>query len=238
MAGPAGAAGSRAVELVVAADAEAVAARAAEELVRAARAGLDIALCGGSTPRRAYELAAGAEPDWSRARIWWSDERAVAPGDPRSNYRLAREGLLARLARQPATVHRVRGELGAEAAAAELDAALEGVTLGLALLGLGGDGHTASLFPGKASVGARARRAVAAEPGLEPWVERVTLTVPTLCNATRVVFLVTGESKAEAVARAFAGPPDPATPASLVRSATGTTLVLLDRAAGALLVRG
>jgi 6-phosphogluconolactonase len=237
VAGRAGAAGARAVELVILPDAEAVAARAAEELVLAARAGLDIALSGGSTPRRAYELGAATEPDWSRARIWWSDERAVPPDDPRSNYRLARESLLARLAQQPAAVHRVRGELGAEAAATELDAALEGVTLGLALLGLGGDGHTASLFPGKASVGEGARRAVAAEPGLEPWVERVTLTVPSLCAATRVVFLVTGERKAEAAARAFAGPPDPATPASLVRSATGTTLVLLDRAAGALLAR-
>lgn len=222
-------------EIVVAADPEAAAARAAGELVRAARAGLDIALAGGSTPALAYELAAAAEPDWSRTRIWWSDERAIPPADPRSNFRLAQESLLSRLARQPAAVHRIRGELGATAAAAELDAALEGVSLGLALLGLGGDGHTASLFPGKASVAVQARRAVAAEPGLEPWVERVTLTVPALNAAERVVFLATGTSKAEAAARAFAGGSDPAVPASLVRSTAGSTLVILDGPAAGLL---
>lgn len=218
-------------------DAEAAAAHAAQELAAAARAGLEIALCGGSTPRRAYELAAALEPDWSRAGVWFGDERAVAPDDPRSNFRLAREALLDRLEQQPRAVHRIRGELGAAAAAAALDAELEGVTLGLALLGLGSDGHTASLFPGKASVGERTRRAVAAEAGLEPWVERVTLTVPALCAARRVVFLVTGAGKAEAAARAFgagagAGAGD-VVPAALVRSAGGSTVAVLDAAAAA-----
>lgn len=224
-----------AVELVVVPDAEAAATLAAAELVHAARAGLHIALSGGSTPRRAYELAAATEPDWSHASVWWSDERAVPPEDPRSNYRLAQEALLSRLARPPAAVHRIRGELGAAAAAAELDAALQGVGLGLVLLGLGGDGHTASLFPGKASVAERARLAVAAEPGLEPWVERVTLTVTAHCAAARVVFLAVGAGKAEAALRAFGGKPDPATPASLVRSRTGVTLAVLDEAAARLL---
>lgn len=224
-----------AVELAVAADAEAAAALAAAELVHAARSGLHIALSGGSTPRRAYELAAAAEPDWSRATLWWSDERAVPPDDPRSNYCLAEEALLSRLSRPPAAVHRIRGELGAVAAAAELDAALRGVQLGLVLLGLGSDGHTASLFPGRASVCERKRLAIAAEPGLEPWVERVTLTVPAHCAARRVVFLAVGASKAEAALRAFGGPPDPATPASLVRSSTGITLAILDDAAARLL---
>ena len=224
-----------AVELVVVPDAEAAAEVAADELVRAARAGLHIALCGGSTPRRAYELAAAAEPDWSRATLWWSDERAVPPDDPRSNYRLAQEALLSRLTRLPAAVHRIRGELGAEAAAAELAAALRGVELGLVLLGLGGDGHTASLFPGQASVAERERLAVAAEPGLEPWVERVTLTVPAHCAARRVVFLAVGPGKAEAALRAFGGPPDPSTPAGLIRSTGGVTLAILDAAAARLL---
>ncbi len=223
------------VEVAIAPDAEAAAALAADELVRAARAGLHIALSGGTTPRRAYELAAAAEPDWSRATLWWSDERAVPPDDPRSNYRLAEEALLSRLAQPPAAVHRIRGELGAAAAATELAAALRGVELGLVLLGLGGDGHTASLFPGKASVAERDRLAVAAEPGLEPWVERVTLTVPAHCAARRVVFLVVGAGKAEAALRAFGGPPDPATPASLVRSTTGVTRAILDDAAARLL---
>ena len=221
------------VEIIVVADAEAAAARAADELVRAARAGEHIALSGGSTPRRAYALAAAAEPDWSAATLWWGDERAVAPDDDRSNYRLARESLLDRLERPPRAVQRIRGELGAAAAAAELDAALADVTLCLALLGLGGDGHTASLFPGKASVTEQARRAIAAEPGLAPWVERITLTVPALCAARRVVFLVTGSEKAAAAARAFSGEPDPATPASLVRSLGGGTVAILDAAAAA-----
>ena len=226
-----------AVELVVAQDAEAAAALAAGELVHAARAGLHIALSGGSTPRRAYELAAAAEPDWSRATLWWSDERAVPPDDPRSNYRLAREALLSRLAQPPAAVHRIRGELGAVAAAAELAAALRDVELGLVLLGLGGDGHTASLFPGKASVTERTRLAIAAEPGLEPWVERITLTVPAHCAARRIVFLAVGAAKAEAALRAFGGPPDLATPASLVRSTSGSTLAVLDVDAARLLQR-
>lgn len=227
----------RPVELVVADDAEAAAAATAAELVRAARAGEHIVLCGGSTPRRAYELAAAAEPDWSAATLWWGDERAVPPDDERSNFRLADESLLSRLERPPRAVHRIRGERGAAAAAAELDAALEGVALGLVLLGLGGDGHTASLFPGKASVADREHRAVAAEPGLEPWVERVTLTVPALNAAARVVFLAVGAGKAEAAACAFAGPPSSATPASLVRSVEGVTVAILDRAAAALMPR-
>lgn len=223
------------LEIVVLPDAEAVAVRAAEELARAARAGEEIALSGGSGPRRAFELAAALEPDWSRAGVWWGDDRAVPPTDERSNYRLAEEALLGRLARPPRALHRIRGELGAAAAALELDAALAGVALGLALQGLGPDGHTASLFPGHAAVRERSRRAVAAEPGLEPWVERVTMTVPVLRAAARVVYLATGEAKAEAAARAFGGPPDPAVPASLVRSAGGLTLVLLDAAAATLL---
>ena len=174
--------------------------------------------------------AAAAEPDWSRVTLWWSDERAVPPDDPRSNYRLAEEALLSRLSHQPAAVHRIRGELGAAAAAAELDAALRGVELGLVLLGLGGDGHTASLFPGKASVGEQERLAVAAEPGLEPWVERVTLTVPAVCAALRVVFLAVGAGKADAAHNAFGGSPDPATPASLLRSRRGATVAILDEA--------
>jgi 6-phosphogluconolactonase len=203
---------------------------AADALVRAARAGGHISLAGGSTPRRAYELAAGLERDWGRAHVWWGDERCVPPDDVRSNYRLAREALLDRLGVEPA-VHRVESELEPEAAAAAYDAELEDVTLDLALLGLGPDGHTASLFPGAPSLDERRRRAVAAEPGLEPLVPRVTMTIPVLESAALVVFLVTGEDKAAAARRAFTGPPERATPASLVRSRTGRTVALLDRAA-------
>jgi len=199
-------------------------------LVEAARAGQHIALSGGDSPGPAYELAAGLESDWSSARLWWGDERCVPPDDERSNYLLVERTLLERIEQQPAEVHRIRGELGGDAAAAEYDRELEGVELGLALQGIGADGHTASLFPDSPVLEERERRAVAA-PHEE--VERVTMTLPMLSGAARVVFLVVGEGKADAVARAFSGEPDPATPASLLRSEHGETIVLLDRAAAA-----
>jgi 6-phosphogluconolactonase len=205
---------------------------AAEELVRAARAGGHLALAGGSTPRRAYELAAGLEPDWSRAHAWLGDERCVPPDDERSNLGLAREALLDRVERPP-TVHPVRTELPPDEAAAAYEAELDGVALDLVLLGLGPDGHTASLFPHSPALDERERRAVAAEPGLPPWVPRVTMTIPLLEAAPLVLFLVTGEDKAAAAARAFGGPPQLSTPASLVRSRSGRTVAILDEAAGA-----
>lgn len=208
---------------------------AADELVAAVRAGGALALSGGSGPPAAFELAAKAEPDWTSARVYWGDDRAVLPDDERSNYRLAKESLFERLERTPREVHRIEGELGAEEAARRYDALLDGVTLDLAFQGLGPDGHTASLFPNAPSLDVRDRRAVAAEAQLEPFVPRVTMTVPTLCAARRVLFLVVGESKAEAAKRAFADAPSTATPASLVRSADGETVAILDRAAAALL---
>jgi 6-phosphogluconolactonase len=203
---------------------------AAELLVEAAQAGVPIALSGGDSPGPAYEQAAELEPDWSSAHLWWGDERCVPPDDERSNYLLARTTLLDRLERQPAEIHRIRGELGGEEAAAEYDRLLEGVTLGLALQGIGPDGHTASLFPGSSALEERERRAVAVP---HDDVERVTMTLPVLSGARQVVFLVLGEGKADAAARAFAGEPSPATPASLLRSRAGETIVLLDRAAAA-----
>ncbi|HEU5064329.1 MAG TPA: 6-phosphogluconolactonase [Gaiellaceae bacterium] len=203
---------------------------AAVLLVDAARAGSHIALSGGDSPGHAYELAAGIESDWSPARLWWGDERCVPPDDERSNYLLVKRMLLDNIERQPAEVHRIRGELGGEAAAAEYDLELERVELGLALQGIGPDGHTASLFPDSPVLEERARRAVAVP---REDVERVTMTLPVLSGATRVAFLVLGEDKAEAVARAFSREPGPATPASLLRSKHGETIVLLDRAAAA-----
>jgi 6-phosphogluconolactonase len=208
---------------------------AADELVAAARAGGAIALSGGSTPPAAFKLAAAAEPDWSRARIYWGDERAVPPNDERSNYRLAKETLLERLERTPVEVHRIEGELPAEEAARRYDELLADVTVDLALQGLGPDGHTASLFPNAPALDVTDRRAVAADAQLEPSVPRVTMTVPMLCASRRIVYLVVGASKAEAVRRAFAEPPGKETPASLVRSTAGETIVLLDREAASLL---
>jgi 6-phosphogluconolactonase len=218
------------VELVVA-DGPAEASRAvADLLVAAARGGAGIVLAGGTTPREAFGLAAAAEPDWGSAEIWLGDERLVPPDDPRSNARLVRETLLERLAVTP-PAHYVRTELPADDAAAAYNRELQGARLDFALLGLGPDGHTASLFPNAPALDERERLAVAAKPGLDPWVDRVTMTLPALTSPAEVVFMVVGEEKAEAARRAFSEPPSPAIPASLVRSASGRTTAILDRAA-------
>jgi len=217
------------VELVIADDAEGAALEAARLLADVASRGGAVCLAGGTTPRRAYELAADLAPDWSSVDVWLGDERCVPPGDKRSNLRLVEESLVAHLERPP-SLHPVPTQLEPADAAAAYAASLRGTTLDLALLGIGRDGHTASLFPHAPSLGA-AELAVAAEAGLEPFVDRVTLTIPALSSAHVVAFLVSGSEKADAARRAFRGPPSPATPASLVRSAAGRTVVILDQAA-------
>jgi 6-phosphogluconolactonase len=152
----------------------------------------------------------------------------VPPDDERSNYLLARRTLLDRV--ELGEVHRIRGELDAEQAAAEYHDELEGVRLGLAFQGIGPDGHTASLFPNAPALEERERRAVAAP---HEDVERVTMTLPMLSAATKVLYLVLGESKAEAARHVFAEEPSPEAPASLLRSTEGETIALLDRAAAA-----
>jgi 6-phosphogluconolactonase len=218
------------VELVVVLDEEAAAREAARLLVGAARVGKSIALAGGSTPRRAYELAAAAEPDWSRAELWFGDDRCVPPDDERSNQRLAREALLDLLTVPPLAVHPIRTELEPAAAATAYATELDGTVLGLALLGIGSDGHTASLFPHAASLQAE-ELVVAAAPGLAPFVERVTLTPRAFARAELVAYLAVGPDKAVPALRAFAEPPSPATPSSLVRGRR--TIAILDRAAAA-----
>lgn len=209
---------------------------AAGWLIHTASEPAQIALSGGSTVGRAYELAAELQPDWRPdVHLWFGDERAVPPDDERSNYRLAQERLLARLGTQP-EVHRIQGELGAPEAAEVYDRELDGVTFDLALNGIGSDGHTASLFPSAPALDERERRAVAAEPELEPFVERITLTSPVFAAARLLVYLVTGESKAAAVGRAFAEEPSSETPASLVRGVE--TIAILDTAAASQLPQG
>jgi 6-phosphogluconolactonase len=197
---------------------------------QAARGG-SIVLTGGSSPGKAYERAAALQPDWGRATLWWGDDRCVPPDDERSNYRLAKETLLDRLEAPPREVHRIRGELPPAEAADELDAALEGVQLDLLLLGLGSDGHMASLFPGSPQLAVLDRRATSGPPGLEPFVDRVTMTLPEIQSARSIIFLVIGEDKADAVSRAFAGEPTPDVPASLTRLAPVDVQVFLDHAA-------
>jgi 6-phosphogluconolactonase len=208
----------------------------ADMLAAKAREGGHVVLTGGSTPADAYELAAAREPDWSRTEVWWGDERCVPPDDDRSNYGMAKRTLLDNLAEQPAAVHRMRGELGREAGAEDYDRELgELARFDLVLLGLGPDGHVASLYPDQPTLDETERRVLGAEAHLEPYVDRITLTLPMLRAAHVIVFLVAGADKADACARAFAGEPSRSTPGSLVRAISGPTAAVLDPAAARLL---
>ena len=198
------------------------------EVVESPAAAVSIVLTGGSSVAEAYERAAALEPDWGRVTLWWGDERCVPPDDERSNYRLAKEALLDRLETPPAEVHRIRGELAPERAARELDEALEGVPLDLMLLGLGSDGHMASLFPGSPQLKVVDHRATSGPAGLDPFVDRVTMTLPTIQSAAQIVFIIGGAAKADAVAAAFGGEPSREIPASLARFAPVVVKVFLD----------
>jgi 6-phosphogluconolactonase len=209
----------------------------AELLCAAASASGQVVLAGGSTPRAAYEAAAARGEDWSGATVWFGDERCVPEDDDRSNFRMVKESLLDRLSGAPPTVHRIEGELGPDEAAASYERALDRAgppEFDLVLLGLGPDGHTGSLFPRQPTLSVRERLVVGVrKAGLEPFVPRVSMTLPALGGGKRVVFLVSGESKAAAVAAAF-GPdakPDPRVPASMLPPFATEVTVLLDSAA-------
>jgi 6-phosphogluconolactonase len=206
-------------------------------MVVAAEADGQIVLTGGSTPRDAYEQAAKTPDAWRGATLWFGDERCVPPDDEKSNYELANEALFKRLGEVRPTVHRIRGELGPAAAADEYERQLLDAgppRFDLLLLGLGPDAHIASLFPDQESLSERERLVVGVEQaGHEPFVPRVTMTLKALALARSIVFLVSGDSKAEAVAAAF-GPearPDPHVPASLLPPLADEVTVLLDEAA-------
>jgi 6-phosphogluconolactonase len=198
------------------ADAEAAAQRAAEVLVtaissaRVVHGEAHVALAGGSTPRRAYELLGPLLGDWEHVHLWFGDERCVGPDDPDSNARMVAESLQA----PGATVHRVPGELGPDDAAEVYARELGDTVLDVALLGLGPDGHTASLFPSAPELDADGI-AVGVRDAPKPPPERVSLTLAKLNEAGRIVLLTAGAEKRDAVARVLADP-DPATPASLL----------------------
>jgi 6-phosphogluconolactonase len=195
-----------------------------------AEAGGHVCITGGSTPRKAYERVAAERPDWSGVDVWFTDERCVPPDHEHSNFKMADEALLSRVS--GATVHRMKGELGPERGAADYERELDEAgrpAFDLILLGIGPDAHTCSLFPGDDALGERERLAVGVEtPGMAPLVARITVTLPVVNASKRIVFLVTGEDKADAVARAFSGRRDPMAPASLVE---GNVTVLLDEGA-------
>jgi 6-phosphogluconolactonase len=227
--------------LVVAADVDGLA-RVAADRVRvlaegalAARGRFRFALAGGSTPRALYaHLAAARDLDWSRVDVFFGDERAVGPDDPQSNYRMARETLLSPAAVPPDNVRRLRGEDPDLAAAArDYEAALGEAPLDLVLLGMGGDGHTASLFPGTKALDEQTRRCVANDvPQLG--ARRLTLTYPVLLGARDVLFLIAGADKA-ATLRDVLGPTLDArrwpSQAILRRAQPRPALLFCDRAA-------
>ncbi len=220
------------VEITVADDAPAAARLVAERLAQQAREGGHLVLTGGSTPRIAYELAVGLDPGWNRVELWWTDERCVPPEHEWSNYGMAKAALLDRVSAVPIRVHRMQGELGPEAGAEAYERELGEVeAFDLVLLGLGPDGHVASLYPNQPTLDELERRAIGAEAHLEPFVDRITLTLPMLRRTREALFLVTGEDKADAVARALAGEATPATPGSLLRAGLGPTRAVLDRGA-------
>jgi 6-phosphogluconolactonase len=220
---------AREIDIVVVDDpAQAV----AERLAEAARAGGHVVLTGGGSPRIAYERAAALQSDWTGVQLWWGDERCVPQDDERSNYGMAKAALLDRV--KVGKVHRMRGELGRDEGATLYEQELGSLErFDLVLLGLGPDGHVASLYPEQPTLDETERRVVGAEAKLEPYVDRITLTLPMLRRAREVLFLVAGESKAEAAHAAFAGEPTRATPGSLVRATDGQTTAVLDAAAAA-----
>ena len=213
-------------------------------LLSAVMAGGHVVLTGGSTPRGAYvELAKAVRElgvDPTGTVFWFGDDRCVPPDDDRSNYKLAKEALIDPLAGIASLdVRRIQGELGPDEGADAYEGELEAAgspKFELVLLGLGPDGHTASLFPDQATLEERSRLVVGVpEAGLEPFVPRVSMTLTALANTRQVVFLTEGEKKADAVLAAF-GPdaePNPHVPASLVPPLVDDVKVLLDPAAAA-----
>lgn len=214
-----------------------------------ARGVFRVALSGGSTPRPVYQLLASAPYrdaiEWSQVQFYWGDERNVGPDSPESNYRMAKEALLDAVPVQPEQIHRIRGELVASEAAMDYQQVLQR-TFGLAanefprfdliLLGMGPDGHTASLFPNTIALEVR-NRTVAANPVPKLETERITLTVPTLNAAAAVLFLIAGADKADALAAVLQGPPQPMEyPSQLVAPQQGSLTWMADRAAAANLI--
>lgn len=240
-------------EIRIFADPDLLAAAAADEVVVCATSAISeqgifrVVLAGGTTPRRLYELLA-EEPRrsrvaWSRVEVFWGDERMVSPEHPDSNYRMARESLLSHVPIPETQIHPISGELEPGRAADLYERELRAVTgqeipeFDLVLLGLGEDGHVASLFPGSAAVLEGRRLAVAVFSPKRP-SGRVSLTLPLLNRARNVFFLASGAAKAKTVAcilRQQGSPPEAPLPASLVRPQKGRLLWLLDCQAAAML---
>ncbi len=244
------------VEYSVAADAAALAARAADHFVEqaeravASRGRARIAISGGSTPKATFALLADparpwrARMPWDRIELFWVDERCVPPEDAESNYRMTREALLEHVPLDPRQIHRMEGELEPEVAAARYESELrnsfrlegaETPRFDLIALGMGPDGHTASLFPYTEAIHEMGRLVTANHvPQKDTW--RITLTWPVINQASSVFFLIGGADKAQVLKEVLTGPRDPERlPSQLIRPASGILMMILDRTAAALL---
>ena len=225
------------------ADAAALARGAADEFTRVVRATTgtcNIALSGGSTPKGMFQILAKLGRDalpWDRIELWWGDERCVPPDHPESNYGMTRANLIEPLSLDPARIHRIAGERDPELAARDYERELQPLgsppVFDLVLLGMGPDGHTASLFPGSAGLAERTRSVIAnvvTSPLVHGTSTRITVTFPVINAARRVRFLVGGADKAETLAGVLAGPAG-RFPSQLVRNPDLVWLV--DNAAAA-----
>ncbi|SRR5579871_6626570 len=241
------------LQVIVLDDTQALFVRAAEEIVHVSGESIcthgqfTLCLTGGNTPADVYSLIASRfhlSVDWNAVHLFWGDERCVPPEDPASNYAMAHRTMLSRLGLDQSQIHRIRGEDDPEVAAAEYEGELrEFFSLGagefprfdLLLLGLGDNVHIASLFPGLPAIHETSRLAVAVEVDA-PQRKRITLTPPVLNSAARVMFIVSGRNKAEAVKAALEGPRDvDRYPAQIIGANQGEVMWLLDKPAASLL---
>jgi 6-phosphogluconolactonase len=242
------------VEVQIFPDLMAISQKAAEMFVLLARASISekgrfaVAISGGSTPKRFYSLLGSAayrdQIDWPSVHFFWADERCVPKEDEENNFKLASETFLSRVPVPDRNIHRIKGEKGPEVGTKDYGGRIRSFfgTLGLPvfdliLLGMGEDGHTASLFPGSKVLQERGRPAVPVY--LEkPGVDRITVTLPVLNRASQIIFLVSGSSKAGAVRRVLEEEEmGEQLPASLIRPLHGSVTWLIDEEAAGKLVR-
>jgi 6-phosphogluconolactonase len=217
----------------------------------AARGKARVAISGGSTPKTTFELLANPADrflksmPWENLELYWVDERCVPPDHPDSNYRMTREAMLSKVPLKSEDVFRIEGEFDPETAAARYESKiraqfrLEGAEVprfDVLALGMGDDGHTASLFPHTAGLHELGRVAIANHVPQQKETWRVTLTWPVIIEASEIFFLIGGKAKADPVHRVLQGPYDPETlPSQLIQPKSGRLLFLLDKEAAALL---
>jgi 6-phosphogluconolactonase len=230
--------------VTVLADAEAVAQAAAERLTALTNAAIaeggrpNVCLTGGGTAKRLYELMPTGPVDWRRVHLYWGDDRHVPPDHEHSNFKMADDALLSRIAIPPSNIHPIPTELADADEAARIYAEeVRDLAFDVMLLGLGEDAHIASLFPGsdplsRIDSGGLTPLVAVTQARLAPFVDRITLTPPAILNSRVILMVVTGESKAEAVHAAFDGPEDVTRwPVQLLRAAGDRVEWLMDEAA-------